>query len=908
MNRSILLRTTALLAVVVAPAAGAAVCRVTPDGTGNGMSWSSPIALQDALASEACSEIWVRKGLYKPVVPANPSSPSTAERRISFEIRPGVRVYGGFAGTESIRDQRDPQANRSVLSGDLDNDDTTDADGIVADGDNARHGNTYQVVRLDGSTARGSILRTTVLDGIVITAGRANGGSTDQLDRGGGLICKATNTGQECSPTLRDVVFSGNAGSHGAGMYLRAVTGGTSHALLHRVRFSGNRASSTAGALYINGTDAGHANPELRDAEFSGNRAGSYGGAIYINGDQGNANPTLDRVSFSGNSAGYGGAIYNDGTSSGSARARIANGTFFGNNASTHGGAIYNDAGSNGDARMLLTHLTFSGNSAGRGGAIFNHGGSTNTLNAGPTLNGVILWADSATSEDPEVSNQSAEPTIRNSIVQGGCPTGATCSDILTGNPALGALADNGGFSRSMKPNTGSAAIDAAASATCPTTDQREVPRAQGPRCDIGAVEVEAPACYVKHDATGANNGTGWSNAYTRLQTALASSNCGEIRVARGIYTPTDGTDETISFNIRPGQRVYGGFAGTETTLEQRDPAANRTVLSGDIDHDDVTDDDGIVVEGTDRKGTNSQRIVLMDGTTASGAITANTVLDGFAITGAHWAFNGGGLYCDGSGSGNECSPTLRNLLFSANGSESGGGMYNDADDGGRASPTLENVTFRNNSAYNFGGGGLYNRAWNGGESSPTLTNVTFVGNWGGAMVNDGGYGGTSSPDLNHVTFHANIDRFTAASMLNNASSGGTSEPILTNVILWGGSFSLPEETGECGGSSNMEICNRGGAQPTIRASLIAGGCPAGALCSPDVHDLDPMLEPLADNGGVGPTLAPTMESPAVDAGADDVCAEFDQRGISRPQGPRCDIGAVEAVNDRIFADDFETD
>src|SRR5690606_17743671 len=128
-------------------------------------------------------------------------------------------------------------------------------------------------------------------------------------------------------------------------------------------------------------------------------------------------------------------------------------------------------------------------------------------------------------------------------------------------------------------------------------------------------------------------------------------------------------------------------------------------------------------------------------------------------------------------------------------------------------SPTLENVTFRNNVASNFGGAGLCNRAWNGGDSSPTLTNVTFVGNWGIAMVNDGSYGGDSSPVLNHVTFHANSDRFTAAAMYSSGGANGRSEPILTNVILWGGTLTLPDEA-ECAGNG-VEMCNWN-ATPTI--------------------------------------------------------------------------------------------
>ncbi|MBK7013330.1 MAG: hypothetical protein IPH43_12335 [Xanthomonadales bacterium] len=907
MNRSTLLGATVLLALLAAPAAGAAVCRVAPQGSGDGTSWSSPMPLQTALAANACGEIWVRKGLYKPVVPAHPVNITHAERKVSFVIRPGLRVYGGFDGTESLRHQRNPAANRSVFSGDLDANDVADGEGIVADGNGVRELNSYNVVTMDGGTAAGPVTRGTVLDGVIITSGRATGTPVEHLDSGAGLRCRAENTGQECSPTLRDIWFSGNAGGYGAGMYLFGVSGGIGRPLLERVRFSGNRVSGNGGALYNDGSSAGHANPQLVDVEFTGNNAGTYGGAMFNNGRQGQSSPVLDRVGFSGNSANYGGAIYNDAINSGTTRALISNTTFSTNNASTNGGAIYHYVGSNGNGRMMLSHVTFKGNSAARGGAIFNYGGAGNLANAGPTFDGVILWGNQASTEGPEIHNQNATPVVRDSIVAGGCPATTQCAGVISANPALGALADNGGFSRTMLPNTGSPAINAANTAACPPTDQREIPRAQGSRCDIGAVEVEVSACHVKGDATGANNGSNWANAYIRLQDALANAGCGEIRVARGVYTPTDGSNTAISFSIRPGQRVYGGFAGTETHLDQRDPAVHRTVLSADIGNDDVTDANGIVVNGADRRGSNSIRVVTLDGTTAAGPVTPITLLEGFAITAASSTLtgNGGGVYCDGHGAGHECSPTLRNLLFSANMSDAGGGMYNFADDGGRANPTLENVTFRNNSAANFGCGCMYNRAWNGGDSSPALTNVTFVGNWGIAMVNDGAHAGHSSPLLNHVTFHANSDRFTAASMFNSGRFGGSSEPTLTNVILWGGTFTLPGEAGCEGGTSHPEICNAS-ATPTLRAALIAGGCPAGAICGTDVHDLDPLLGPLGDNGGATPTLLPDIDSPAINAGADDVCTATDQRGLERPQGSRCDIGAVEAIDDRIFADDFE--
>ena len=59
---------------------------------------------------------------------------------------------------------------------------------------------------------------------------------------------------------------------------------------------------------------------------------------------------------------------------------------------------------------------------------------------------------------------------------------------------------------------------------------------------------------------------------------------------------------------------------------------------------------------------------------------------------------------------------------------------------------------------------------------------------------------------------------------------------------------------------------------------------------------LDPLLGPLADNGGPTPTMALLPGSPAIDAGDDSACPPTDQRGVARPQGLACDIGAFELV------------
>ena len=91
---------------------------------------------------------------------------------------------------------------------------------------------------------------------------------------------------------------------------------------------------------------------------------------------------------------------------------------------------------------------------------------------------------------EPEILNNGGTVTLISSVIQGGCPTGCTCVGVINSDPLLGVLQDNGGPTQTMLLMPGSSAIDTGYNPSCATTDQRGVPRPQGPTCDIGAVEM----------------------------------------------------------------------------------------------------------------------------------------------------------------------------------------------------------------------------------------------------------------------------------------------------------------------------------------------------------------------------------------------------------------------------------
>jgi hypothetical protein len=304
-----------------------------------------------------------------------------------------------------------------------------------------------------------------------------------------------------------------------------------------------------------------------------------------------------------------------------------------------------------------------------------------------------------------------------------------------------------------------------------------------------------AKVIYVDDDATRANDGTSWENAYKYLQDALADANSAEkpveIRVAQGIYKPDQGASQTTgdresAFHLVNGVSIKGGYAGfDEPDPDARDIVRYETVLSGDLNADDPelenwqwqTIDD--LVRGPSRKD-NCYTVVNGSGTDQT------AVLDGFAVMAGHgnvsaWYGERESPAPDTDAVCIDHSPaTLSDGCDedSADPEHNGGGMYNNA-----ASPTVVDCTFRLNSTCSErlgGGAGMFNF-----NSRPTLHKCSFVENiaFGANATSQGGgiLNIDSDPTLVGCVFERNMATGFDAEYYGAGMANIRSNPTLTD-------------------------------------------------------------------------------------------------------------------------------
>ncbi|MBN2292730.1 MAG: cadherin-like domain-containing protein, partial [Pirellulales bacterium] len=412
----------------------------------------------------------------------------------------------------------------------------------------------------------------------------------------------------------------------------------------------------------------------------------------------------------------------------------------------------------------------------------------------------------------------------------------------------------------------------------------------------------------VDADAASGGDGLAWASAYDDLQTALvqaaalntdgnAANDVDQIWIAEGAYTPSaelePGDTRSVSFSLLDGVTLYGGFAGNETVLTERDFSTYVTTLCGDLGTIDDTSD-------------NAYTVVYCGGNIEA-AIDGLSIVDGNAdqdYDSNHYERSyGGGIY-------NRGTLTVRNSTLSDNSACDGGGIVNDGSSG-TATLTITNSMLTGNSGNRYGGG-IYNKS-----GSLTLTNCTLSDNsasYGGGISNGSDMltllnctlSGNSVSNDGGGIYHSNLGRTTLTNCTLSGNSAGNDGGgicvysattfTLNNTIVAGNSASSGPDIyfhyGTLTGSHNL-IGNGTG------QSLLNGV--DGNIVGTKTNPIDPMLGPLQDNGGPTLTHAPLPGSPLIDAGSDLVAVDSwdnplvaDQRNFFSRIFGTVDIGAVE--------------
>lgn len=504
------------------PDSNAATVVVRAGGTGDGSSWESPLgSVQAAIDLPfAGSEIWVASGTYNEHI----------------QLTTGTSLFGGFLGGETQRDQRNWEENETILMGDGASGRVVTASGV-------------EEVLIDGFT---------ILNGV-------GGVLFDQVDSGTLSHCivrghEGTGEGTGIaiyggSPTITDCLVTENVGCYGAGLYGFS----TSATVLNSV-FSYNSGCDGGGLRFFAST------PYIQDCTMSHNDSEDGGGATLASGMG-----TMVNCVISDNTAEFGAGLQITDRSCEVVRCTItrnrasyAAGVFLkGSNANVTGCLITENTadyfGGAGvyvrDSSPTLVNCTIAANQSTRPGVGLYGVGSS------PRLTNCILWNPGADEIVPE--NKTLEVTF--SCVQGGFPgNGNILSYPLFEDP------DSGDW----RLQNHSPCIDSGTESGNPFN---------GPRPDMGA--LESPETYegnpgpyhpelffVHSEATPGGDGSSWDSAFTSIGEALfRSSASSEIWVGRGTYFE--------GLALEPGLRIYGGFTGSESSLEERVVGANPTIV-----------------------------------------------------------------------------------------------------------------------------------------------------------------------------------------------------------------------------------------------------------------------------------------------------------------------------------------
>jgi hypothetical protein len=782
------LRLAAALAALKASAHAQTIIYVdaaAPPG-GDGHAWPVAFAdLTDALAAAAAghepAEVRIAQGTYTP-------DQGTGDRLRSFEVRApsiasgmAIWVRGSFGGLNAQEpDEIDLVKYATVLSGDLNGDDVP---GFVNRADNSR-----RILDVD---IRGPIDPRFQIENLVI---RGAWGETPD-SRGGGLAAASDSDNNIASSKVTSCLFEDNYAAHsGAGAWLS--DGPT---IVSGCQFFGNMTLGYGGGVAVSAPARfTHCTIAENQAQFGGglaiDDAGSAeitGLAIYANTAtvHGGGLHSADHLRLDGcevtnnHSTGDGGGAFSSGS------AIIERSTIAGNSAGENGGGFF--AGAHSDVRTSI----LTGNHAARqgGGArLGDHayifasvvvdnraatGGGAALIGSGDAeFTSSIFWGNDAP-DGPQaavVGNASAL-MVRNCDMQGGVNGVAAPKEALDWQPtnidADPNFTDSDGDDddpstwgdNNLRPAPESPCIEAGLDSDAFTwSDLDGYPRVVNADCDcvtamdIGPYELQAACCppgsarlFVSASAPPGGDGLSWAGAFRDLNDALETTGVAEVWVAAGTYMPDRGTaDRAAAFRINCDVALYGGFAGDEDDLAHRDPAANPTILSGDLHADDAP--------GGANRADNSRHVVY--------AVTSNLVIDGFTITGGNASGGapngrlGGGVFCDGGDLLLQDCSVVDNIS-----ADRGGGLFFLGDN-----VKIDRCVFEANSVtgsfpYGLGGAAILQ------GDNVTVNATLFVGN--SVVTPKTAYGGAISLDGHRHLITNSV--FFANQAAANAGAGG---------------------------------------------------------------------------------------------------------------------------------------
>lgn len=640
---------------------------VKPGGTGDGSSWANASGdlqkmIDELAAVDAPGEVWVAAGTYRPTTQIIEGVQYAA----SFRMRDGINVYGGFAGSETETSKADRTkgsmpwiySNETVLLG-ADYDDKS-AEWIENNSQWNVISSSRHVVWFAPMSGEDSFKYATVLDGVTIKGGAANGGEgVDNFatDKGGGVYMELNATLQNC------VVAENTAKDNGGGVYVKngrvigcliynnsAVENGggvfvENAGLVLRSMITDNSATNGA-AVYLdknNSTDAFHPEYLILSTSVVSNNTATGNGAVYCNESgmllqntivNNNCPSTVD--ASNPNSSQTGGLYINK-------YAYVINSVLWNNQIGGLNVPMYALGAAAENVRFYNNAISGSSN------AVWNNIYQTSTLKLSDDNASVAIGPDFMGGYPAGVGVQGSldrpsyywEPKQGSNLRAGGLTIGTFPSIVLV-SPEL----DIAGVPFAQKPAMGAHSVKAN---------------------DINVTNYEV---FVDIDYTGTNgDGSSWDTPYKSLNEVLAyfanktdlpDGQVITVHVKEGDYWPRyaytnlDPKTATLSIPALPNGatfEIYGGYAAesTGTDLTKQFPTTYRTIINGN--HEGKNIEEGIYHCITVETGAN----VVLDGF---------HVINGYAAGTATLRYGAGMLVRDGA------TVEVRNSIFENNTAE----------------------------------------------------------------------------------------------------------------------------------------------------------------------------------------------------------------------------------------------